>query len=175
VKALAAARIHAGKECQRPGKHEQRNQKCPDHLRPLVLVRVYWGERRRAAPDSLLDEKATHDLPDRLGVFGTLTVTEVVAYGPTAIAEAARPAFGDAGFTVMAVAALLSTAEATNATLYASSNLTGMLAQFGLFPPSGRAPGWVRNQGCSSPPAWCSSSPTSSICSRPPRWEARSR
>ena len=69
-----------------------------------------------------------------LGVFGTLTVAEVIGYGETAIAEAARPALGDAGFTVMAVAALLSTAGATNATLYASSNLTGMLAQEGLFP-----------------------------------------
>jgi len=70
-----------------------------------------------------------------IGVFGTLTVSEVVAYGPTAIAEAARPALGDAGFTIMAVAAMLSTAGATNATLYASSNLTGMLAREGLFPP----------------------------------------
>lgn len=69
-----------------------------------------------------------------LGVFGTLTVAQVVSYGPTAIAEAARPTLGDAGFTVMAVAALLSTAGATNATLYASSNLTSMLAEVGLFP-----------------------------------------
>lgn len=69
-----------------------------------------------------------------LGVFGTLTVAEVIQYGETAIAEAARPSLGDAGYTVMAVAALLSTAGATNATLYASSNLTGMLAQEGLFP-----------------------------------------
>ena len=49
--------------------------------------------------------KTTHDLPDRLGVFGTLAVTEIVAYGPTAIAEAARPTPGDAGFTVIAFAA----------------------------------------------------------------------
>ena len=69
-----------------------------------------------------------------LGVFGTLTVTQVVGYGETAIAEAARPTLGDAGFTVMAIAALLSTAGATNATLYASGNLTGMLAEQGLFP-----------------------------------------
>jgi amino acid transporter len=69
-----------------------------------------------------------------LGVFGTLTVAEVIGYGETAIAEAARPSLGDAGFTVMAVAALLSTAGATNATLYASSNLTGMLAKERLFP-----------------------------------------
>ena len=69
-----------------------------------------------------------------LGVFGALTVAEVIKYGETAIAEAARPALGDAGFTVMAIVALLSTAGATNATLYASGNLTGMLAEEGLFP-----------------------------------------
>jgi amino acid transporter len=69
-----------------------------------------------------------------IGVFGTLTVTEVIRYGETAIAEAARPTLGDAGFTIMAIAALLSTAGATNATLYASSNLTNMLADQGLFP-----------------------------------------
>ena len=70
-----------------------------------------------------------------LGVFGTLTVTAVIGYGETAIAEAARPTLGEAGFTVMAIAALLSTAGATNATLYASSNLTTMLAEERLFPP----------------------------------------
>jgi amino acid transporter len=69
-----------------------------------------------------------------LAVFGTLTVGEVVQYGPTAIAEAARPALGDFGFTLMAATAMLSTAGATNATLYASGNMTGMLAQTGLFP-----------------------------------------
>ena len=70
-----------------------------------------------------------------LGVFGTLTVTEVVGYGETAIAEAARPTLGDAGFTIMAVAALLATASSVNATLYASGGLTAMLAEVGQFPP----------------------------------------
>jgi amino acid transporter len=69
-----------------------------------------------------------------IGVFGTLTVAEVIEYGETAIAEAARPTLGDAGFVIMAIVALLSTAGATNATLYASSNLTNMLAGEGLFP-----------------------------------------
>ena len=59
-----------------------------------------------------------------LGVFGTLTVAEVVGYGETAIAEAARPSLGDAGFTMMAIAALLATASSVNATLYASGGLT---------------------------------------------------
>jgi amino acid transporter len=70
-----------------------------------------------------------------VGVFGTLTATEVIGYGETAIAEAARPSLGDAGFTIMAVAALIATAGATNATLFASSNLTSMLAEIGQFPP----------------------------------------
>src|SRR5262249_11897423 len=38
------------------------------------------------------------------------------------------------GFKLMAIVALLSTAGATNATLYASGNLTNMLADQGLFP-----------------------------------------
>ena len=70
-----------------------------------------------------------------IGVFGTLTVDEAIAYGETAIAEAARPALGDAGFTIMAIAAMLATAGATNATLYGSSNLTAMLAKIEQFPP----------------------------------------
>jgi amino acid transporter len=68
-------------------------------------------------------------------VFGVLTVSEVITYGETAIAEAARPELGDAGFTLMAATALLSTAGATNAMLYAASNLTGALAKDGFFPP----------------------------------------
>ena len=69
-----------------------------------------------------------------LGVFGTLTSSQVIDYGETAIAEAARPSLGEAGFVVMAIVALLSTAGATNATLYASANLTGSLADERLFP-----------------------------------------
>jgi amino acid transporter len=70
-----------------------------------------------------------------LGVFGTLTVDEVIGYGETAIAEAARPALGDAGFVIMAIAALLATSSSVNAVLYASSGLTAMLAEVGQFPP----------------------------------------
>ena len=70
-----------------------------------------------------------------LGVFGTLTVDEAVGYGETAIAEAARPSLGEAGFTMMAVAALLATASSVNATLFASGGLTAMLAEVGQFPP----------------------------------------
>jgi amino acid transporter len=70
-----------------------------------------------------------------LGVFGTLTVDEVAGYGETAIAEAARPALGEAGFVMIAVAALLATSSSVNATLYASGGLTTQLAALGQFPP----------------------------------------
>ena len=69
-----------------------------------------------------------------LGVFGTLTVPEVVGYGETAIAEAARPALGDFGFVMMALAAILATTSSVNATLYASGGLTRSLAEVGQFP-----------------------------------------
>ncbi len=70
-----------------------------------------------------------------IGVFGTLTVDQAIGYGETAIAEAARPALGDAGFTLMAVAALIATAGATNGTLFGSASLTAALAEMGQFPP----------------------------------------
>jgi len=70
-----------------------------------------------------------------VSVFGTLTVAQVVQYGPTAIAEAGRPALGDAGFTMIAVAAMVGMAGSVVATLYASSGLTRMLSDVGQFPP----------------------------------------
>lgn len=70
-----------------------------------------------------------------LCVFGTLPVEEVIGYGPTAIAEAARPTLGDAGFVMMAVAALLATASSVTATLYAAKGLTDALAGYAIFPP----------------------------------------
>jgi amino acid transporter len=70
-----------------------------------------------------------------VGVFGTLTVAEVTKYGATAVAEAARPTLGDAGFTAVTIAALLATSSSVNATLYASKGFTGTLADVGQFPP----------------------------------------
>jgi amino acid transporter len=70
-----------------------------------------------------------------LGVFGTLTVEEVIANGETALAEAARPVLGDAGFAMMAVAALLATSSSVNANVYGAVGSTQKLAEAGLFPP----------------------------------------
>lgn len=71
-----------------------------------------------------------------LGVFGTLPVDEVVAAGPRALAVAAEPALGHAGYVMMTVAALLATSSSVAAVLYASRGLTSALATSGMFPPA---------------------------------------
>ncbi|MDF2735564.1 MAG: amino acid transporter [Chloroflexota bacterium] len=81
-----------------------------------------------------------------LGVFGTMSVPDIIAAGPTAIAVAAQPILGDAGFWLMVVTALFATAGATNAGLYPATGLTEHLAETGQFPTimgqrlGGRAP-----------------------------------
>jgi amino acid transporter len=70
-----------------------------------------------------------------LGVFGTLTVEKVIAYGPTAIAEAAKPVLGQAGFWLMGITALFATTGATNAGLYPAPGLSEQLASTGQWPP----------------------------------------
>lgn len=69
-------------------------------------------------------------------VFGTLPVGEVVAAGPRALAVAAEPALGQAGFAMMTVAALLATSSSVTAVLYGSRGLTRALADSGTFPPA---------------------------------------
>jgi amino acid transporter len=81
-----------------------------------------------------------------LGVFGTLTVDEVITSGGTALAVAAEPVLGRVGYWLMSVTALFSTAGATNAGLYPAAGLCEEMASIGQFPPvlgrrfGGRAP-----------------------------------
>jgi amino acid transporter len=81
-----------------------------------------------------------------IGVFGTLTVSEVIAAGPTAIALAAQPVLGDLGFWLITVTALFATAGATNAGLYPAIGLSDHLVSTRQFPDlmgrriGGRAP-----------------------------------
>jgi amino acid transporter len=70
-----------------------------------------------------------------LGVFGTLTVEKVIASGGTAIAVAAEPTLGRAGFWLMSVTALFATSGATNAGLYPAAGLCEHMAEVGQFPP----------------------------------------
>ena len=70
-----------------------------------------------------------------LGVFGTLTVEKVISSGGTALAVAAEPTLGKAGYWLMSVTALFATAGATNAGLYPAPGLSERLAETGQFPP----------------------------------------
>lgn len=69
-----------------------------------------------------------------LVAYGSLPVAEIIKDKETALAVAAEPFFGRAGFTIMAIAALLSTASAINAALYGSTNVTYVLAKEGELP-----------------------------------------
>lgn len=81
-----------------------------------------------------------------LGVFGTLTVDEVISSGGTALAIAAEPVLGRIGYWLMSVTALFSTTGATNAGLYPAAGLCEEMASIGQFPTvlgrrfGGRAP-----------------------------------
>ena len=88
-----------------------------------------------------------------LGVFGTLTVDEVIESGGTALAVAAEPTLGRAGYWMMTVTALFATAGATNAGLYPATGLCEQMAAIGQFPPvmgrrfGGRAGTGLRGHG----------------------------
>jgi amino acid transporter len=70
-----------------------------------------------------------------IGVFGTLTVDEVIANADTALAAAAMPIFGAAGYTMISISALFSTTGAINSQLYASIGATFTMAKDGYLPP----------------------------------------
>jgi amino acid transporter len=75
---------------------------------------------------------------------GNLPVPEIVAAKDYALAEAARPFLGQAGFTLIAVAALLSTASAINATLYGAAKLSYVIAKDGELPAELERKIWSR-------------------------------
>src|SRR4029453_15741771 len=70
-----------------------------------------------------------------IGVFGTLTVDEVISSGGTALAVAAEPVLGSAGYWLMTVTALFATAGATNSGLYPATGLGDEMSAVGQFPP----------------------------------------
>jgi amino acid transporter len=65
---------------------------------------------------------------------GNLPIDQIVAAKDYALAAAARPFLGTFGFTLIAVAALLSTASAINATLYGTSRISYIIAKEGELP-----------------------------------------
>jgi amino acid transporter len=65
---------------------------------------------------------------------GTLPVAKIVDAKDYALAEAARPSLGRTGFLLIAVAAMLSTASAINATVYGAARLSYIIAKDGELP-----------------------------------------
>jgi amino acid transporter len=66
---------------------------------------------------------------------GNLSLDKIAAAQDYALAAAAEPFLGSAGFMMITVAALLSTASAINATLYGSSRVSFVIAKEGELPP----------------------------------------
>jgi len=69
-----------------------------------------------------------------LVTVGSLSVDAIVGAKDYALAEAAKPFLGSFGFDLIAVAALLSTLSAINATLYGSARLAYAIAKDGELP-----------------------------------------
>lgn len=65
---------------------------------------------------------------------GNLPLAEIVAARDYALARAAEPFLGKAGFALIAVAALLSTGSAINATLYGAARVSYTIAKDGELP-----------------------------------------
>ncbi len=65
---------------------------------------------------------------------GNLPVDQIVAAKDYALATAAQPFLGMFGFTLIAIAALLSTSSAVNATMYGASRISYIIAKEGELP-----------------------------------------
>jgi len=69
-----------------------------------------------------------------IAVLGNLSVDDIIKTKDYALAEAAKPMLGEIGFKVIAVTALLATASAINATLYAVAEIGYTMAKDGELP-----------------------------------------
>ena len=76
---------------------------------------------------------------------GTLPVAQIVDAKDYALAAAARPFLGQAGFMLITVAALLSTASAINATVYGAARLSYIIAK------DGELPAWLERKVWNTP------------------------
>jgi len=73
---------------------------------------------------------------------GSVPVAQLVDARDYALAVAARPTLGQAGFALIGVAAMLSTASAINATLYGSARMTYTIAKARELPAQLERPIW---------------------------------
>ena len=79
------------------------------------------------------------------GVVTNVPLNVLKGLGDSALAVAARPSLGQAGFRLIAIAALLSTASAVNATLFGSTNIAYQIAKNGGLPPAFDRKLWGRD------------------------------
>lgn len=63
-----------------------------------------------------------------LVVLGNVSATDLSRFADTAVAEAARPVLGHAGYVIVSIGALLATASAINATLFSALHISKGLA-----------------------------------------------
>lgn len=65
---------------------------------------------------------------------GSLSLEAIIKTKDYALAEAARPTFGNLGFTLIAIAAMLSTSSAINATIYGTTRISYIISVDGELP-----------------------------------------
>lgn len=78
---------------------------------------------------------------------GNLSPHAIATERDYALAVAARPFLGSAGFTLIAVAAVVSTSSAINATLYGAAKFTYLMGRDGELPARFARPVWNRPIG----------------------------
>jgi amino acid transporter len=79
------------------------------------------------------------------GVVTNVPLNILRGLGDSALAVAAKPSLGQVGFRLIAIAALLSTASAVNATLFGSTNIAYQIAKNGGLPPAFDRKLWGRD------------------------------
>jgi len=67
-------------------------------------------------------------------VLGSVTPEDLAKHSDTAVAEAARPVLGRAGYAMVSVAALLATASGVNAWIFSAMNISMKLSDAGQLP-----------------------------------------
>lgn len=75
-------------------------------------------------------------------VLGNLAPEELIIYRDTAIAHAAKPVLGNAGFVIVSFAALLATSSAINAMIFSSMRIAAAMAERNQLPAAFGAAVW---------------------------------
>lgn len=79
--------------------------------------------------------------------LGSLPIDQIVSAKDYALAEAAQPFMGQLGFTLISIAAMLSTASAINATIYGTARISYMVAKAGELPAILEKKVWNQPEG----------------------------